>query len=38
MINLKYKKIIVTGGAGFLGNYVVKKLKERNCKKIFVPI
>jgi len=38
MINLRNKKIIVTGGAGFLGKYVVKKLKERNCKEIFVPI
>lgn len=31
------KKIIVTGGAGFLGKYVVGKLKERGCKDIFVP-
>lgn len=31
------KKIIVTGGAGFLGRYVVQKLKESGCKNIFVP-
>ena len=35
---LKNKKIIVTGGAGFLGKFVVKKLEERGFSNIFVPI
>ncbi|MFZ2937872.1 MAG: NAD-dependent epimerase/dehydratase family protein, partial [Candidatus Omnitrophota bacterium] len=38
MINLKKKCILVTGGAGFLGSHVVRKLKERGCKKISVPL
>lgn len=33
MINLKEKKIIITGGAGFLGSHVVQKLLERGCKE-----
>ncbi|OQA02682.1 MAG: GDP-L-fucose synthase [Planctomycetes bacterium ADurb.Bin401] len=37
MINLKNKRIVVTGGAGFLGYYVCRKLKERGCQNIFVP-
>ncbi|MDD5465403.1 MAG: GDP-L-fucose synthase [Candidatus Omnitrophica bacterium] len=37
MINLKNKRILVTGGHGFLGSFVVKKLRERGCKNIFVP-
>lgn len=31
------KRVTVTGGAGFLGSYIVKKLEERGCGNIFVP-
>ncbi len=31
------KRITVTGGAGFLGRCVVRKLEERGCHGIFVP-
>ena len=34
---LAAKRIVVTGGAGFLGKQVVRKLEERGCKEIFVP-
>lgn len=34
---LENKRIVVTGGAGFLGKNVVAKLKEHGCKDIFVP-
>lgn len=37
MINLAEKNIIVTGGAGFLGSFVIEKLKERGCNNIFIP-
>ena len=31
------KRIVVTGGAGFLGSYVLEGLKNRGCKNILVP-
>jgi GDP-L-fucose synthase len=34
----KDKRVIGTGGAGFLGSYVVEKLRKRGGKNIFVPL
>ena len=33
----KDKRVCVTGGAGFLGTFVLDKLRERGAKDIFVP-
>jgi GDP-L-fucose synthase len=32
-----YDRVVVTGGAGFLGSYVVEKLRERGVENIIVP-
>lgn len=31
------KRVVVTGGAGFLGSFVIAKLKERGATDIFIP-
>lgn len=36
-MNWKDKRVVVTGGAGFLGSFVVEKLRQRGCAQIVVP-
>lgn len=36
-MKLQNKKIVVTGGAGFLGKHVAAKLKEHGATDIFIP-
>jgi GDP-L-fucose synthase len=34
----KDRRIVVTGGAGFLGHFVIEALKRRGCRQIEVPL
>ena len=31
------RRVVVTGGTGFLGSFIVEKLRERGCREIFPP-
>jgi GDP-L-fucose synthase len=37
MIFFVNKRIVVTGGAGFLGHFITEGLKKRGCKNILIP-
>ncbi len=35
MTILQGKRIMVTGGGGFLGSHVVEQLRERGCDQVY---
>jgi GDP-L-fucose synthase len=37
LISIRGSKCLVTGGGGFLGSYIVDKLKERGAAVVFAP-
>jgi GDP-L-fucose synthase len=38
MIDLRTKRIVVTGGAGFLGRHLLRRLERADCRNVFVPV
>jgi GDP-L-fucose synthase len=37
VIDLAAKRIVVTGGAGFLGSHLIERLQRMGCRDIFIP-
>jgi len=37
MITIADKRVVVTGGAGFLGKHLVERLRQAGCGDVFVP-
>jgi GDP-L-fucose synthase len=37
VMQLRNKRIVVTGGAGFLGHHVVQTLRQRRCTMLIIP-
>lgn len=36
-MNIKNKKVVITGGEGFLGKYVVTEIKKKNPRSLIIP-
>ena len=35
--NWSTKRVVITGGAGFVGQYLVENLRKAGCKEISIP-